>query len=212
MQGAKLGIVISELITGRFIGAGTTNARPITVAWELLKARGKKGLLKFVEKYRLPEEADKYRIPKDLYDLDAVEPAPEDKKQVLLFNESLCLIKARKKRGLTLKDRPHHAGSGAYFFWLIISRKSLPVLKKGTFFGGTETFSPVLGFLPSLEARWRIRKLPNPRISTLSPLARASIIEFVKILMIASAYCFLMPSFVESLSAISDFVILYYPN
>ena len=34
-----------------------------------------------------------------------------------------------------------------------ISRISFPALKNGTFFGGTETVSPVFGFLPSLARR-----------------------------------------------------------
>src|SRR5580698_5758476 len=54
------------------------------------------------------------------------------------------------------------------------SLSSLLGLKKGIFFGGTSTFSPVLGLRPTRPRRWRVRKLPKPRISILSPLWRDS--------------------------------------
>src|SRR4029079_5255694 len=44
-----------------------------------------------------------------------------------------------------------------------------PALKNGTFLAGTATVAPVLGFRPSFIRRARSRKLPNPRISVLSP-------------------------------------------
>src|SRR6266446_7027898 len=34
---------------------------------------------------------------------------------------------------------------------------------------GTSTRAPVLGLRPTRGCRWRVRKLPNPRISILSP-------------------------------------------
>src|ERR1700685_3809930 len=49
------------------------------------------------------------------------------------------------------------------------SFNSLLGLKKGIFFAGTSTFSPVLGLRPMRALRWRVRKLPKPRISILSP-------------------------------------------
>src|SRR5579864_2412239 len=49
------------------------------------------------------------------------------------------------------------------------SFNSLLGLKKGIFLAGTSTRSPVLGFRPMRGLRWRVRKLPNPRISILSP-------------------------------------------
>src|SRR4051794_32164969 len=39
-------------------------------------------------------------------------------------------------------------------------------------FEGTSTRDPVLGLRPTRGCRWRVRKLPNPRISTLSLLCR----------------------------------------
>ena len=51
---------------------------------------------------------------------------------------------------------------------MISSFSSLPGLKYGTFFGGTSTLSPVLGFRPLRGSRRR-RKLPNPRSSIFSP-------------------------------------------
>src|SRR5208282_37749 len=49
------------------------------------------------------------------------------------------------------------------------SLSSLLGLKKGIFFAGTSTFSPVFGLRPMRGLRWRVRKLPKPRISILSP-------------------------------------------
>jgi hypothetical protein len=49
------------------------------------------------------------------------------------------------------------------------SRSSLLGLKKGILFGGTSTRVPVLGLRPMRPRLWRVWKLPNPRISTLSP-------------------------------------------
>src|SRR5581483_2638537 len=49
------------------------------------------------------------------------------------------------------------------------SFSSLLGLKNGIFFAGTSTRSPVLGFRPTRGFRWRVRKLPKPRISILSP-------------------------------------------
>src|SRR6516165_2642143 len=54
------------------------------------------------------------------------------------------------------------------------SFNSLLGLKNGIFFAGTSTFSPVFGFLPMRPRRCRVRKLPKPRISILSPFCRAS--------------------------------------
>ena len=53
------------------------------------------------------------------------------------------------------------------------SRRSLLGLKKGILFGGTSTLAPVFGLRPMRARRWRVWKLPNPRISTLSPDRRA---------------------------------------
>ena len=53
------------------------------------------------------------------------------------------------------------------------SRSSLLGLKKGILFGGTSTRAPVLGLRPMRPRLWRVWKLPNPRISTLSPDRRA---------------------------------------
>src|SRR3984885_1713661 len=53
------------------------------------------------------------------------------------------------------------------------SRSSLEGLKKGTRLAGTSTFAPVLGLRPVRALRCRVRKLPKPRISILSPDFRA---------------------------------------
>src|ERR1035441_8493615 len=49
---------------------------------------------------------------------------------------------------------------------------SLLGLKYGIFLAGTSTRAPVLGLRPTRGWRWRVRKLPNPRISILSPLRK----------------------------------------
>src|ERR1700722_12412121 len=57
------------------------------------------------------------------------------------------------------------------------SRSSFEGLKKGTRFAGTSTLSPVLGLRPIRALRWRVRKLPKPRISILSPDLSAPMTE-----------------------------------
>src|SRR5271166_3466295 len=52
---------------------------------------------------------------------------------------------------------------------LTMSLSSLLGLKYGIFLAGTSTRSPVLGLRPTRGLRWRVRKLPKPRISILSP-------------------------------------------
>src|SRR5208282_5141589 len=59
------------------------------------------------------------------------------------------------------------AGSPAPVFTRSFS--SLLGLKNGIFLAGTSTRSPVLGLRPTRGFRWRVRKLPKPRISILSP-------------------------------------------
>jgi hypothetical protein len=53
------------------------------------------------------------------------------------------------------------------------SRSSLLALKKGILFGGTSTRAPVFGLRPVRPPRWRVLKVPNPRISTLLPDRKA---------------------------------------
>src|SRR5271157_3866395 len=49
------------------------------------------------------------------------------------------------------------------------SFSSLLGLKYGIFLAGTSTRAPVFGLRPTRDCLWRVRKLPNPRISILSP-------------------------------------------
>src|SRR3989338_2291281 len=58
-----------------------------------------------------------------------------------------------------------------------LSLSSLPTLKNGTFLAATDTTAPLFGFLPSRARRCLMTKLPNPRISILSPWPIASTIE-----------------------------------
>src|ERR1039458_5839898 len=55
---------------------------------------------------------------------------------------------------------------------LTTSLSSLLGLKYGIFFAGTSTRAPVLGLRPIRGCLWRVRKLPNPRISILSPVRK----------------------------------------
>ncbi len=53
----------------------------------------------------------------------------------------------------------------------------MPGLKYGTFLAGTTTPCPVFGLRPVRLPRLRMRKLPKPRSSILSPRCRASTID-----------------------------------
>src|SRR6185437_11381369 len=63
----------------------------------------------------------------------------------------------------------NHAPPAVPAVALIPSRSSLLGLKYATFRAGTATGAPVFGLRPMRASRCRMRKLPNPRISTLSP-------------------------------------------
>src|ERR1700682_1343800 len=54
---------------------------------------------------------------------------------------------------------------------------SLLGVKNGMFFGGTSTVAPVFGLRPIRPRRCRVRKLPKPRISILSPVCSAEMME-----------------------------------
>ena len=66
------------------------------------------------------------------------------------------------------------------------SRRSLPVLKNGTFLSSTFTASPVRGLRPTRASRALTEKAPKPRSSTRSPLAKASMISSKTVLTIRS--------------------------
>src|ERR1700712_2062790 len=66
------------------------------------------------------------------------------------------------------------------------SRSSLLGLKNGTRLAGTSTFSPVLGLRPIRAFRWRVLKLPKPRISILSPDCNAPITDSKRVSTIIS--------------------------
>src|SRR5208337_4225799 len=77
---------------------------------------------------------------------------------------------------LIVRVHPHEgaASLGVASGLLTKSFNSLLGLKNGIFFAGTSTFSPVFGLRPTRPRRCRVRKLPNPRISILSPFCSAS--------------------------------------
>jgi hypothetical protein len=60
--------------------------------------------------------------------------------------------------------------------WFRRSRKSLPVLKNGTYFPVTETVVPVRGLRPTRAGRFLTETAPKPRSSTRSPRDSASVI------------------------------------
>src|SRR5579883_511413 len=87
---------------------------------------------------------------------------------------------ARASRGNPSRDQalgtgsgvlsgPGTGGSGVAAELFTTSLSSLLGLKYGIFLAGTSTRAPVLGFRPMRGWRWRVRKLPKPRISILSP-------------------------------------------
>ncbi|KJU87446.1 hypothetical protein MBAV_000360 [Candidatus Magnetobacterium bavaricum] len=91
---------------------------------------------------------------------------------------------------------------------MINSRSSLPILKCRTFLAGTSTISPVLG-LRALRGPLSLRrKLPKPRISTLSPLLRASIMHWKNASTTNSVWVLVNPGdFSITTSTSSDLVI-----
>src|SRR6185295_3714052 len=95
---------------------------------------------------------------------------------------------------------------------LTSSRRRLPTLKNGTRFSGTSTALPVLGLRPLRELRWRIRKLPKPRNSTLSPLASASVMLSKTVLTIVSVSFLVRFDSFETSSISSAFVIVVHPR
>ena len=58
----------------------------------------------------------------------------------------------------------------------MLSRKSLPVRKKGTCFSGTETGAPVRGLRPARALRCRTENAPKPRSSTRAPFSKVCVI------------------------------------
>src|SRR5215831_3796654 len=72
-------------------------------------------------------------------------------------------------------------------YWLSNSLSSFPALKNGTFLAGTATVAPVFGLRPSFMRLDRRRKLPNPRISVLSPFFNESLTQSKIVLTTISA-------------------------
>ena len=87
-----------------------------------------------------------------------------------------------------------------------LSWRFFPVLKNGTFFEGTCTTSPVLGLRPCQASRLRVRKLPKPRRSTLSPSRNASVMHLNRMLTMVSACLLVRWTLSATLAASSAFV------
>src|ERR1700730_11920425 len=90
------------------------------------------------------------------------------------------------------------------------SLSSFPGLKYGTFFGGTSTLSPVLGFRPFRGSRLRRRKLPNPRSSIFSPRCKASMM-LLKTVSTMTSECFLVRSETRETSSTSSALVMLPP-
>ena len=71
---------------------------------------------------------------------------------------------------------------------------------------GTRTASPVLGLRPSRALRLRVRKLPKPRNSTLSPCLKASVMHANKMLTMASVCLLVRWTLSATIPVSSDFV------
>src|SRR5262249_48873592 len=95
---------------------------------------------------------------------------------------------------------------------LTSSRRRLPTLKNGTRFSGTLTLSPVFGFRPLRELRCRMRKLPNPRSSTLSPRPRASVMLSKTVLTMSSVSFLVSVATFDTSSINSAFVMKRPPS
>src|SRR5271169_2652804 len=104
------------------------------------------------------------------------------------------------------------AACGAATELLTMSFNSLLGLKNGIFLAGTSTRSPVLGLRPTRGLRWRVRKLPKPRISILSP-ARSERTTLSKIVSTMTSLSFRVSSAKRETSSIkSALVILHAPS
>src|SRR4029077_3676177 len=102
------------------------------------------------------------------------------------------------------------SGDGASDSRLMSSFSSFPGLKYGTFFGGTSTLSPVLGFRPFRGSRLRRRKLPNPRSSIFSPRCNASMMLLNTVSTMTSE-CFLVRSDTRDTSSTSSAFVMLPP-
>src|SRR3990167_2562438 len=63
------------------------------------------------------------------------------------------------------------------YFYLTALLRVLPGVKPGAFLDEIVIFSPVFGFLPILSTLFLILKVPNPVITTFSPLFKESRID-----------------------------------
>jgi hypothetical protein len=96
---------------------------------------------------------------------ETTQPAPAD--QVGRGESRRGRIRRR-----TGKIGPDEGGYPTYLFTLFFS--SLLALKVGTFLAGISIRSPVFGLRATRCLRCRVRKLPKPRISMLSPARRGA--------------------------------------
>src|SRR5258708_7541575 len=87
------------------------------------------------------------------------------------------------------------------------SFSSLLGLKNGIFFAGTSTRSPVFGLRPTRGLRWRVRKLPKPRISILSP-ARSERTTLSKIVSTITSLSFRVSSAKRETSSIRSALVI----
>src|SRR5579872_1505687 len=98
-------------------------------------------------------------------------------------------------------------GTAAAALSLTKSFSSLLGLKKGIFLAGTSTRSPVLGLRPTRGLRWRVRKLPKPRISILSP-ARSERTTLSKIVSTITSLSFRVSSAKRETSSIKSALVI----
>jgi len=91
---------------------------------------------------------------------------------IVLCNREDVSAEALALKVAVLKPGYGAGGAGGGAAWSPVFTKSfnsLLGLKNGIFLAGTSTRSPVFGLRPTRGLRWRVRKLPKPRISILSP-------------------------------------------
>src|SRR2546427_4672654 len=90
------------------------------------------------------------------------------------------------------------------------SFNSLLGLKYGIRFAGTSTRAPVFGLRPTRGCRWRVRKLPKPRISILSPV-RKDRTTLSKIASTITSESFLVISTTRETSSINSALVMWLP-
>src|SRR5581483_3064891 len=88
-----------------------------------------------------------------------------------MFNRNYHIIYYSKRASLKT-----NGSSFICYYYLTAFLSVLPGVNPGAFLAAKVIFSPVLGFLPTLDCLLRTEKVPKPVITTFSPLFSESLI------------------------------------